>query len=378
MKATIRDAEILRAIRPLELVAYLRANGWRQEQRLERGAFWRKESNELLLPLDSNLGDFANRMAEVLQMLERAEQRSQLEILEDLMMVSADVIRPRLPGADGEGSLSLEQGTIVYEQARNLMLAAACAAIERRSLYAKRKPEQAMQYLRHARFGPSKQGSYIVTIISPVPPKLSSAKDLFGEEFGLEPFERRTVRVLAEALEAVASAVREAAVTGEIDPMKAAVERGVSANLCEAILGLDEGGGGKGVEFTFSWSPSRGIPSHTKSSIALMPDVMPILAETARVFRETATVEGSEVIGTVQKLEHQESERGRITVLGTADGVPRTVVMELSGEDHVRAIRAYEERIPVKCVGELAREGKSWVLNNAREFALLREAVEEQ
>ena len=377
MKATIRDAEILRAIRPLELVAYLRANGWHQEQRLERGAFWRKESNELLLPLDSNLRDFANRMAEVLQMLERAEQRSQLEILEDLMMVSADVIRPRLPGADGEGSLSLEHGTIVYEQARNLMLAAACAAIERRTLYAKRKPEQAMQYLRHARFGPSKQGSYIVTIISPVPPKLSSAKDLFGEELGLEPFERRTVRVLAEALGAIASAVREAAVTGEIDPMKAAVERGVSANLCEAILGLDEGGGGKGVEFTFSWSASRGIPSHAKSSIALMPDVMPILAETARVFRETATVEGSEVIGTVQKLEHQESERGKVTVLGTADGVPRTVVMELSGEDHVRAIRAYEERIPVKCVGELAREGKSWVLNNAREFALLREAVEE-
>src|ERR1700731_77881 len=98
MKATIRDAEILRAIRPLELVAYLRANGWHQEQRLERGAFWREESNEksyeLLLPLDSNLGDFANRMAEVLQMLERAEQRSQLEILEDFMMVSADVIRP--------------------------------------------------------------------------------------------------------------------------------------------------------------------------------------------------------------------------------------------------------------------------------------------
>src|SRR5271165_122105 len=111
MKATIRDAEILRAIRPLELVGYLRANGWHEEQPLERGAFWLKESKEqsyeLLLPLDSNLGDFANRIAEVLQVLERAEQRSQLEIVEDLMMVSADVIRPRLPGTGSEGSLSL-------------------------------------------------------------------------------------------------------------------------------------------------------------------------------------------------------------------------------------------------------------------------------
>jgi hypothetical protein len=266
---------------------------------------------------------------------------------------------------------------MVYEQARNLMLAAACAAIERRPLYAKRKPEQAMQYLRHARFGPPKEGSYIVTIISPVAPKLSFDQNILEEGSASEPFERRTVRVLAEALEAIGLAAREAAVTGKIDPMRAAVDRGVSANLCEAILGLDNGGGGKGVEFTFSWSPSRGIPSHTRSSVTLTPDVMPFLAETARVFRATVAVDGSEVVGTVQKLEHQELEHGRVTVLGTADGIPRSVVMELSGEDHVSAIQAYQERIPVKCVGELVRQGKSWVLLNTREFTLLREAEEE-
>ena len=48
--------------------------------------------------------------------------------------------------------------------------------------------------------------------------------------------------------------------------------------------------------------------------------------------------------------------------------------MELSGEDHKNAIRSYEERIPITCIGTLARERNSWVLKNPREIRLL-EAV---
>jgi hypothetical protein len=379
MKVTIRDPAVLHTVRPLEMVAYLRANGWHEVQRLERGAFWTKESGqevfEVLVPLDAGLRDFPNRVADALQTLEQAEQRSQLEIVEDLTTTGADVIRPRLPGTNGDGAVSLERGMILHEQARDLMLAAACAAIEPRPLYAKRKPERAMQYLQHARFGLPTRGSYIMTIISPVAPKLVVGKNLFGEEIEHEePFERRTVRTLAEALQAVAKACREVASTNELGPMKAAVKHGVSANLCEAIIGLDRGGGEKGVEFSFSWAPSRGVPVGIESVVSILPDSMPILEATARVFRETETVESSEVIGTVQKLEHQGGDQGKVTIVGTADGEPRTVHLELTGADHSLAVDAYEQRILVKCVGELSRVGRSWILRNPREFAVLAEA----
>ena len=264
MKGEIQDAKILNELRPLDVVAYLRANQWQETQKLDKGAFWTKGDEEVLLPLDVTLKDFPNRMAEVLGVLAHTEKRSQFEIFEDLVLTNADIIRPRLIGVNGDGTISLEQGTAIHQEARNLMLAAACSTIEKKSLFAKRKPEQAMNYLNHARFGIPQRGSYILTIISPVIPKITGAADLFGNE-PEEPFERKTVKTLAIALQAAEQACREVAASGTIEPMKRAVAKGVSANLCEAIIGLYKASGDKSLQFSFSWTPTRGIPADVVS-----------------------------------------------------------------------------------------------------------------
>src|SRR5258705_13064326 len=110
MKVTIRDPAVLYTVRPLEMVAYLRANGWHEVQRLERGAFWTKESGQEVFegvgPLDAGLRDFPNRGADALQTLEQAEQRSQLEIGEDMTTTRGVVIRPGLPGPTGDGAVA--------------------------------------------------------------------------------------------------------------------------------------------------------------------------------------------------------------------------------------------------------------------------------
>jgi len=375
MKATIRDIDTLRSIRPLELLSYLRAHHWFQASQIENGAFWAKElegeSFEVLLPLDANLRDYPNRIAEVLQTLELSEGRSQLEILEDLLTTNADLVRPRLPGPNHAGEISLEQGRIVYEQARNLMLAAACAAVERRSVYARRKPEQAMRFLDHARFGMPQRGSYILTIISPVSPRIAQRPDPIEDDLVDEPFERRTMRTLAEAVHALELASREVAATGRIEPMQRAVQAGVSANLCEAIIGLHEGSGERGIEFNFSWAPLRLPPPGVPRFASITPDVIPIIRETARIFRETETTAGIELTGLVRRLDHQGGDRGRAVLATTVEGLPRNVTVDLSGVDHGLAVRSYEDRIPLSCVGELRREGRAWLLENPRELQLI-------
>ena len=210
-----------------------------------------------------------------------------------------------------------------------------------------------------------------MTIISPVSPKIALGKDLLCEEIAEEPFERKTMRTLAEAVHALELASREVAVSGELEPMKRAVQRGVSANLCEAIIGLHEGSGEKGVEFAFSWAPLRDVPANVPRFAAVTPDFISIIRETARIFRETETADGIEVLGVVYKLQHQGGDHGRVTIFGSADGVPRNVSTELSGADHLLAVRSYQERIPLSCTGELMREGRSWVLRNPREIGLL-------
>jgi len=66
MKGLIQDAKLLSGLRPLDLIAYLRAHQWQEAQKLEKGAFWIKGNQEILLPLDITLQDFPNLMAAVL------------------------------------------------------------------------------------------------------------------------------------------------------------------------------------------------------------------------------------------------------------------------------------------------------------------------
>jgi hypothetical protein len=98
MRANIRDARILSEVQPLNLFAYLRGRQWRELERVEKGSFWGKKDDEgeveVLLPSDSALRDYANRISDLLKTLERVEGRSQLEIIEDLLVSSSDVIRP--------------------------------------------------------------------------------------------------------------------------------------------------------------------------------------------------------------------------------------------------------------------------------------------
>lgn len=87
MKASIQDKHILTAIRPLELSAYLRSTGWREiKVKEDRWAVWTKEGDfEITLPLNRTFGDFAQRMGDALRTLEAVEERSQLEILNDIL-----------------------------------------------------------------------------------------------------------------------------------------------------------------------------------------------------------------------------------------------------------------------------------------------------
>jgi hypothetical protein len=367
VRATIQDAKILSELRPFDVIAYLRSHQWREVQKLTNGAFWEKGDKEILLPMDGTLVDYPTRMAEVMRVLECYEGRSQFEIYEDLVTAAADIVRPRLTGVNGDGTISLDQGMAIHEAARDMMLAAACSTIEKKSLFARRKPEQAMNYLQHARFGIPRRGSYILTIISPVVPKLAP-NDLFETE---EPFERRTVETLAKALHAAELACREVATTGQIQPMKDAVASGVSANLCEALITLYRASGERGVQFSFSWTPLRGTPEGVVSESTISPDAIPFLMETARIFRENEPVENSEVLGTVIKLEREDEQQGKVTIFGSIDGIPRKITMELAGADHQIAIRSYKEQTPLTCAGTLARDGRSWVLRSPRDVRLL-------
>jgi len=368
VRASIRDAHVLAAIRPLEFVAYLRAKGWHQvPPSSSLWSTWIREGDfELTLPLERSLGDFALRMADALRTLEIVEDRSQIEILSDLLTASADVLRLRVADGDAsDGTLPLEHGAQLVANARDLMMAGACAAIAPRAIYQTRKPQQAMAYLRQVRLGQTELGSYTVTVISRVPPglEISPTGVLFEIE---EPFERRVTTTLSIAVSAVRRAAELAASTGRFEEFQAAVPKGVSANLCDAIFGLAGGHESeRSVEIGFSWAQSRPLQSRDAKRIVFPRDMIPVIEEAARLFRETSPQEDFELRGPVVKLERAEGAAiGRVTVLGFIDGQPRKVFLELPAAEYHKAVQAHDNQQTVSCRGSLIREGSAFMLRD--------------
>lgn len=92
MKVTIKDSQILKTVNPDVLEAHLQATGWHQTGRIynNAGAIWRLKKDaadeyEILLPLQHSLGDYAERISDILKILEIVENREQIDILSEFI-----------------------------------------------------------------------------------------------------------------------------------------------------------------------------------------------------------------------------------------------------------------------------------------------------
>jgi len=377
MKAIVSDLDTLRSLKPLELVQYLRFKGWQQDSELsEKATLWVRNdggaTDEIVLPKRRDFADFDLRMAEVLQILAKTERRSQLDILRDVQTASADLVRLRAPARDAaDGSLAIDAAVSFVESARDLMLAAACAAIDKRSNFATRKAQQAMDYLEGVRMGQTERGSFILTILSPVPPALRSEQGALFPIEPPEPYERAVTRTLARSLAAVCVAAESAAAQGDMKPFIDAVQWGVSANLCEAIVRISHISADRGVDVAIAWAASRSAVAETPSRVRLQGDAIPLIEEAARLFRETSVVDDFELQGAVIGLARPEGATvGRITVAGFVEGQARKVLIDLAEPDYSKAIAAHEQEAIVVCTGELMKNGRSFRLQNPRQFRL--------
>ena len=93
----------------------------------------------------------------------------------DLGTAGAGLVRLRAPEADGGGSIALSRGVTLYREAENLLLAAACAASDRRCSYHPRKIAEVRDHLDNIRLGRTEIGSDVAPIRAPVAPALRPA-----------------------------------------------------------------------------------------------------------------------------------------------------------------------------------------------------------
>lgn len=374
MRVSIRDREVLGLLSPLDLATYLRMHMWCEKGTIgTSGSIWCLEENreffEIVQPRDERSRDYVLRISDALSTLEIVEQRSQLEILRDIGTISSDLIRikPTTSRLSNSG-IPIQDGVALIEQARDMMLAAACATVTHRPVFHTKKPTVATDYLRKVHLGQTEQGSFVVTIESPVPPVLKAQQSQLPtmEE---DPFARKVTKKLAESLRAVREAAGRSAATGDLEPFTQAVRFGVSANLCDALSGLQENIGSRSLQIQISWAPVREMREELPSAVTISDDVVILMREASRRFKELGPPEEVEIEGFVNTLHRPEgAERGRITMATVTDGVLHKVTMELDKPEYDKAIEAHKQERSISCTGVLTKEGRGFVLSDPRDF----------
>lgn len=355
---------------PPSISGYLRSAGWAPIDAGEAWARWKLDidGRELVLtmPLRGHAPDYPRRFRELVDDLRRLEQRPAEQIVRDIRSSGSDVIRLRLRGSSEHGRISVEQGARAFQRTRDLLLAAACAAVEKRPIYARRKPARALEYIQRTKFGPTEAGSFVLTIESSVPPQLVAPPGV--QESEPEPFERSVCLVLAEAASAARRIVDQLSVTGSYETAVSGVAHGVSSNLCEALAGLlDDAGTSQSLELSFRWAAARPAPDAPRS-VVFENDAARFLSVMGQTLREQSEIPDFELIGPVHKLASSAPDQGgEVVVVSMAEPLQgRKVRVALAGSAYLHAARAHADGLWISCEGELVRQGSAIVLLGPR------------
>jgi len=372
MNTSVRDPSLLAKLSPGSVTAYLHANEWRQVDRIEgKATVWESPGPppcaEVIAPIRTDVGDYLARMADLVTQVAEHEGRPGYQVFRDLCESSSDIVRVRVRSEVGAPtSLPLHQGVDLVTGAREMLMSAACATLERKRAYPTRRPPEAVAYMDTVQLGQTEVGSFVLALLSPVSPALGGQTELDIDA----PYPRRVVETLARALEATREAAVSASTLEDISAFESSVHFGVSADLCGALArmaGLEPRT--QALEVSVGWSPRRAPSRPWRPVIRFAPDLVPVIAEAGRVFRETSPEDDCEVIGIVTALKREEdASPGAVTVKGFVEGELRKVALVLADDDYQAAIRAHKDYITVACRGDLARKGNRFELRNPRSF----------
>ena len=370
MRVSIRDRGALSAVSPAALSAYARAAGWRRHEayREHSDVYVGGSRPEIIVPRTERLGDYASVVATLIDTFAGVTGQDELSVYGSLATADRDVVRVRAAESD-DGSVTLNDGVDLIGGTRDLVLSAACSLREPQPVYRAGANREAADLLKQMRLGQTDQGSFVVTLLTPVVP--SPIPALFPDPDDRNaPIERRMTRRLVEAVTAAHQATERAA-AGDDGAFEGTVASGVSANLCEALVRIIEPF--PTLDVGVSWARTRPVAA-TEAVARFGRADAALLREAARSLRERAPRPEVRLHGFVRLLKRGEAEDdGTIRLATDIDGQRQSVVAMLERADYERAVQAHKDRALVVLAGDLERTGQRWRMLNPHVEGVIRD-----
>ncbi|AZZ92636.1 hypothetical protein EUZ85_18655 [Hahella sp. KA22] len=359
---------------PNQLEKYLIATGWIDDGAIgDKAKIWHRPEEayfdlEVVQPLSLDLRDYYLRVREAIQVISEFEERSLGKVAEEVINFDSDIIKVRVVSPDVEGgAIPIDDGVLLFERAKDLLVSSTLSAFRKKKFFSGSWPAAARDFLDTLRFGQTERGSYVVNVIAPL---IKVPHESFPEAD--RSITRSVSNNLATSLKATISAINKYEKTKDLMAFEEVVSSGVSANLCDALIGISGSRKNRDVEISIELAPSEKDSDEINTSHRFSSVHIPVLETASKYYKGDYVIENYEVFGLVIRMDHEPSEDyGSVRVSSLVNGSEKSISIKLGLDDYWEAVRAHKPKMPVTCQGDLHVTPRSTYLLNPQSFRVL-------
>ena len=298
------------------VASYLVRHGWQAEQDGPAGELWelrdpralavanRQEPLTLAVPWNIEADSF-----EYESVATRIARQERVPVKE----LTAALEREFLDGQDYriadrylvEETAMLDGAATVLDSARRLIRAAATTARKPRARIGTGFSNPGDELARRARLSHTRQGSFILPVVMPVPP---TEEEPGMSAIKIEPGERGVTRTLATALAALDTVAVRPDRTPRPDDLRDLVQSGVSKELVAAVRSIAVSAGVQAFDATFTWSPGLGRPTNVPSRIVIQDEAAPVLGQVVRQLDQLRAEPDASVTGQIVRIHYVQGD----------------------------------------------------------------------
>lgn len=364
----------INSILPSQLIGYLTAQGWREDGAIENVAsVWHRKEREyfefeIIQPARIDLKDYTQRISDLVGTLARFENRSVQSVLEDLLNFYADIVKIRVVHNDvKDGSIPLSDGVSLFEHAKDLLTSVARSTFSKRKYFFGQSSQDVSNIVNKFRLGQTEVGSYVVNLIIPIECDVGDQKD--HNEVSIT---RSVTHTLARSLLAIDASIDQYKSMRKDVVFDSAVKHGVSANLCDALVGLTGETHIRNVEINLSLSRGDKEFLDIPLNYSFNSSEVPFLQRASDYYKDKYVIQSYTVSGHVRSLKHEEGDDfGTISVSSLVNEKERNVTFDLPTDQYWEAHHAHKAGLIVECSGDLSVSPRSATIVNPSKFKVI-------
>ncbi|GAA0903624.1 hypothetical protein GCM10009558_002600 [Virgisporangium aurantiacum] len=355
-------------VAPLRLTVLLEQAGWQLiggrraiYNRLSPPSDTSGGTRTLVVPLDRGAPEYEELMRKALAKIAGENFDTwRGRLLPRLSVAVTDEYRFRKESDAPSGLIVWREGEALIQAARATLVAGAKALLTKARHFGNKHGQFASRYLDAVLMGQTAPGSYVVTAYAPSEtaiPVRQTSEHTIGLP-GVDYVQGNEISAsIVSALGATVEALDHFRSSQSFSGFDAGVERGVSYELANALVNLTTDA--EEANIFVEWHPSGAGLTVSDIDFVFSGRDTPVLQRAATRLVSTEPQPRTVVIGRVHLLTKKDAGLpGVVGVEAVGSAIPKKVrVHLLQASDYHLAVRAHDEDLLVRVVGDLQREG---------------------